>query len=334
MKKLVSLLLIVSMCMIVLTSSPVTGIRAPPSKGSCTITAPVNGAEVSGTVTIVVDATSTPEILIDGAVVATAYSYDWDTTGETDGDHIIKADLGRGVKDEITVTVNNGGTPPPPPPPPPGGDGVVNKWAVIWGVSDYKAISDLSFCDEDVDDWFSYLNSEYTIVAKLVDSQATEYAIKQAVAEVISLADADDQIVYTSSGHGGLSGRTSYLCAWDCNAGENGENGFILDTEFAEMWANTPCKTFIFLDHCHSGGMDEVMKTGIYMTTTCTVRGYGYDVPAYSNGAWTYWYLEAGLVGQGFTTAEDCFDWASANYPYGSKDAPQEFDMIDGYFTF
>jgi hypothetical protein len=33
----------------------------------------------------------------------------------------------------------------------------VQKYAVIVGISDYKAISDLSFCDEDASDWFNFV---------------------------------------------------------------------------------------------------------------------------------------------------------------------------------
>jgi hypothetical protein len=33
----------------------------------------------------------------------------------------------------------------------------VQKYAVIVGISDYKAISDLSFCDEDASDWYDFI---------------------------------------------------------------------------------------------------------------------------------------------------------------------------------
>jgi hypothetical protein len=69
-----------------------------------------------------------------------------------------------------------------------------------------------------------------------------------------------------------------------------------------------------------------VTSTKRYMTTTCTGDGYGYDQSAYRNGAWTYWFLERGLSGQGYSTAEEAFNYASTNYPYGGNDAPQEFD--------
>ena len=80
----------------------------------CTITNPDNGEIVSGFVTITVDASSIPRITIDGAVVARAYSYVWDTTGYTDGTHTIQAKA-RGASDTNVVTVSNGGTINTPP---------------------------------------------------------------------------------------------------------------------------------------------------------------------------------------------------------------------------
>jgi hypothetical protein len=78
-------------------------------KPSCTITAPANGATVSGVVTITVSATGTPTIQIDGVEVGTGYSYDWDTTGYSNGAHTIRANF-RNARDTITVTVDNGGS--------------------------------------------------------------------------------------------------------------------------------------------------------------------------------------------------------------------------------
>ena len=49
---------------------------------------------------------------------------------------------------------------------------------------------------------------------------------------------------------------------------------------------------------------------------------------AYEYGNWTYWYLEAGLVGEGFTDLNLCFDWAHANYEFRhDRDEPLEFGV-------
>jgi hypothetical protein len=143
--------------------------RGKPPKDSCTITNPADGATVSGTVMISVEATGTPTIYIDGSAVATAYSYNWDTTGYSDGSHSIKAQYNR-KRDTITVTVNNGGPPPPPPP----GD----KYAVVVGVSDYMddGVGDLEYCDDDARAWKSYFTGQGYSVTCLIDRSATERA--------------------------------------------------------------------------------------------------------------------------------------------------------------
>jgi len=317
-----------------------------------TITEPVDGATVSGTVTIAAtatdaqDGTLTPSIYIDDVFMVTANTYEWDTTAYSDGAHTIKATAtdsgGLTGTDIITVYVNNGGGEPPS-----GGDGIVNRYAVVVGISDYYAINDLTYCDEDATDWYYYLDGlgyQITLLGDgtnwypQFDGLATEYNVKQALQNMIAQADEDDIIVFASSGHGTYTtfgtGRNRYykqaLCMWDTSAGQNGEDGLLYDDELAAIMAAAVSHVFIFLDHCFSGGMDEVMANAnanlIYMTTTCTDSGYGYDVPEYENGAWTYWFLEAGLVGQGFTDMESCYDWASAQYPYTGADAPQEFD--------
>jgi hypothetical protein len=228
----------------------------------------------------------------------------------------------------------------------------VDKYALIIGISDYEAISDLNYCDEDATDWFNYLSPLGYQITLLGDNQvgnfpqhdglATEYNVKNAWATIVSQADDNDIIVFASSGHGGernIGGRrrrdriyVQFLCMWDCGSGENGEDGYIYDSEFKTMMEPAISNTFIFLDHCNSGGMDELMQNPnvnkIYMATTCTADGYGYDVPAYLNGAWTYFFLEYSLIGAfgGTASLEATFDYALAAYPYGGDDTPQEFD--------
>ena len=153
----------------------------------------------------------------------------------------------------------------------------------------------------------------------------------------MAIADADDIVVFATSGHGGATRgrvRNSFLCMWDCGSGEDGEDGYIYDHELQPVFADAVCKWFIFLDHCNSGGMNEVMSNANsangYIAATCTERGYGYDYPPGLNGAWTYFFLEIAwqdYFGGSFTVSmEDIFDYAVSVYPYDNKDLPQEFD--------
>ena len=75
--------------------------------------------------------------------------------------------------------------------------------------------------------------------------------------------------------------------------------------------------------------MDNNPNGVLYITTTCGAKGYGYDEPYYENGAWTFWFLDAGLLqgGSGVTDLESNFDWAYDRYPYSARnDLPQEED--------
>jgi hypothetical protein len=347
-KALVFLFIGLSLLMpcIVESNSLVATTRGKPGSDPlfCTITAPRDGATVSGGVTVTVEASGTPTITIDGTSVGKTYSYEWNTEMSLDGSVEIAASY-RKAKVSITVTVANGGSPPPPPPPPPTGegDGVVRKYAVLVGISEYKAISGLSFCDEDVIDWYNHLNPQGFTMTILGDNKnwlpsydglATEANVKAAVAYYLSIADGDDIFVFMSSGHGYKEGKLHMLEMWDSCDGIDGEDGTIYDFEFKDMFAPAVCNWFIQLDHCYSGGMDEVMTNPNadkgYMATTCTGKGWGYDEPDYENGAWNYFFLEYSWqqhFGGSFSVSmEEVFAYAFAAYPYGGVSAPMEFD--------
>ncbi|MBS3793734.1 MAG: lamin tail domain-containing protein [Candidatus Thorarchaeota archaeon] len=95
-----------------------SGTNLPPS---VSIANPAEGSTVSETVTIEVtvddEDTLTPDIYIDGTLVAQASTYDWDTTIYADGTHEIYAEAtdtnGLSGTDTNTVTVDNSETQEP-----------------------------------------------------------------------------------------------------------------------------------------------------------------------------------------------------------------------------
>jgi hypothetical protein len=225
---------------------------------------------------------------------------------------------------------------------PPAAWGNGGKYAIIVGISDYASISDLSYCDEDATDWYNYLISMgyecrvygdgHTANYPRHDGKATEAVVRAAIQGLAAHAQVGDTVCYITSGHGSGDGKgSSFLCMWDCS----GSVGCYYDTEIAAdigLFA-AGVKIQIFIDHCYSGGIGpELMglsnKQYIYCSTTCTANGYGYDDSQHLNGMWTYWFLEAYLVGHPTASMEVAFDWASANYPKQppSGDAPMEFD--------
>lgn len=221
-------------------------------------------------------------------------------------------------------------------------------YAVIVGISDYKAIGDLSFCDEDANDWFSYLTvMGYDEIVVLGDDTssylqhdgiATEYNAKLALIDLVSKAGPKDTIAFISSGHGsGDSRGSSLLCMWDITAGEDGEDGYFWDTEVAAILELAVAnQIFVFLDHCFAGGFGEELMSmpnseNVYFASTCDIMGMGWDAGEYSNGMWTYFFLDYSLI-QTFdsdprTELELAFDIATAVYPYPrGAHHPQEYD--------
>jgi hypothetical protein len=218
-----------------------------------------------------------------------------------------------------------------PPPTPPS-----RRYAVIVGINDYQNanISDLRFAVNDATAWKRYLEERgYEIYAFLTDSQATERNIRDAIREASKLASDGGTLALIFSGHGldySPGGGGCAFCAYD--VGYNSPEGWLTASELKDDLSNYRGRLFVFFDSCHSGGMGTVVdwsganKPKRYMTTTCTAGGYGYEVPSYGHGAWTYWYLVQALMNHNFTAAEQAFEWAVARYPRGDGDTPQQFD--------
>ncbi len=263
-------------------------------------------------------------------------------TGLADGSHTAEVraldNAGNSNTDTVTFTVDTTVV------------NVVKKYAVIVGISDYKSISDLSYCDEDATDWYNHLSGSqmdydqiwvygdgHTSNFPIYTGKATEHNIKQALNNMVNLADDNDIIAFITSGHGSGDGSgSSYICAWDCGSGESGEDGDFYDTELVAILNGAVAdKIFIFIDHCYSGGfgsdlMSMSNKAHVYCTVTCSKSGYGYDDPGHQNGAWTYFFLDYAWIshfgGSATTSMEAIFDYALAAYTHSGIHTPEEYD--------
>jgi hypothetical protein len=259
---------------------------------------------------------------------------------------MVKSYSGTGAY-QLTVTLTDGTTPPPPPPP------TGDKFALLVGISNYKSINDLSFCDEDVTDFFNYLTTVCGYSAaniRILGDGSSSYpqtAYGKATAANYNacvtwlVGHSGAEVTFMTSGHGSGDGSgESYLCAWDCSSGESGEDGNFYDHEIASiLGTSVASKIFVFIDHCYSGGLGpEIMALGnkatIWMTTTCTANGYGYDEPSSSNGAWTNQFIHVTLQqhfgSSASTTMEAAFTFAASGYSHTGGDAPMQFDGNTG----
>lgn len=221
-------------------------------------------------------------------------------------------------------------------------------YAVVVGISDYKAIGDLRYCDEDANDWFAYLTDlgydeivvlgDETSPYTKYDGVATEFNVKLALMEMVSKAGPRDTIAFITSGHGsGDSRGGSLLCMWDITAGEDGEDGYFWDYELAPILElSIAANIFVFIDHCFAGGFgDDLMgmsnAENVYLAATCDVMGMGWDAGEYSNGMWTYFFLEYALIGvfdsDPHTEMEAAFLVAESVYPFPQgAHHPQAYD--------
>ncbi|MFW9893925.1 MAG: hypothetical protein ACFFFO_17105 [Candidatus Thorarchaeota archaeon] len=230
--------------------------------------------------------------------------------------------------------------------------GFEEKYAVLVGVSDYYYYDDidLHYCDEDVTEWYSYLKNTLSFQSENIwvygdghsenypkyDGDATEANVEAALENMIALADMNDIICFFTICHGGRvddwSGR-SYLAMYDYQYDE--EIGKFHDSEVADIFEDSVAETnFFFFGNCFSGGFGpELMALSNAENTVvcaaCSWEGSNYECPdghiingefpEEGNSLWTIWFFMNGLMDHfgydPFTTMEDAFDWALANYP-------------------
>lgn len=231
----------------------------------------------------------------------------------------------------------------------------MTKGAIIVGISDYRYINDLSYCDDDARDWYDYLKKlggwDIKVFGDMHKQQyqiynglATEVNVRTALVEFLKKYD---EVLFVSSGHGeSMGGKDVYLCMEGVRSTNNMYDEKYTDKEllYDINQRKENCKVTIFLDHCHSGGMLDELENldNIIAMSTCSEFGYGYDVPKCrgmipytnksfkiplneGNGAWTHTFLNRALkrgVGGGVLT--EAFTWAKREYPYkGKNDEPQ-----------
>jgi PKD repeat protein len=322
------------------------------------ITYPIQDQTVSGEVTITVDATKTPNILIDGTNVASGYSYLWDTTQYSDGIHEITATR-QTVSDTITVNVDNGGGPTNIPPEASftystndlsvtftdtstdsdgyiiswnwdfedgqtsteqnptytyaiagtydvsltvednasdtntivqavtvtTGGGDVDKYALVIGISEYAEATDLQYCDEDADDWESFLQGYGYTVTKLVDHQATAENIETELINLIAAEDGDDYVVFAYSGHGSDSQYGSCIVTHDSWGMTHGYFEQIFDMAESQH-------IFFSFDACVIGDFQGLITNNRIGAFASNNRNSYDGDSSMQNGVFTYYQME------------------------------------------
>lgn len=202
------------------------------------------------------------------------------------------------------------------------------KYALVIGISDYEGTAnDLTYCDEDADDWGARLQTEGYNVTMLKDLNATKANIEAQVAILASRSIAGNEIAFVYSGHGS----SGSIVTTDIY--------FINSAWFATSFANsTSTKMMFTYDACQIGAMKTALAaTGRVVIVASDTRRYSYDgTAAMANGVFTYYQME-GFDVLNFDYLEDdsqyaCdefYAWASSAHV---KVAPSFSDLYAGDF--
>lgn len=174
--------------------------------------------------------------------------------------------------------------PPEEPQDPP--DGVLEKYALCIGISDYEGTgNDLNFCDDDAEEWKSFLIGEGYSVTILKDTQATAANIEAEINDLLSNEDGDDYVVFTYSGHG-IKYRKHGSCMISTDL------YLIPHKWFKSKFENADSPHIFFtFDACQIGGFQDSVSTnriGAYGSN----NQYSYEDPELQNGVFTYYQME------------------------------------------
>ena len=157
------------------------------------------------------------------------------------------------------------------------------KYAVVIGISDYAGTAnDLSYCDDDAEDWAARLRTEGYTVTTLIDLKATKSAIEAAVADLVSLSVAGNEIAFIYSGHGSKGNIIST------------DLYYISSSWFQTMFANaTSTKMMFSFDACQIGAMATALNAnGRVIAVASAKNTYSYDGDAtMQNGVFTYYQM-------------------------------------------
>lgn len=205
-----------------------------------------------------------------------------------------------------------------------------HKYAYIIGISDYEGTAnDLQYCDDDAQDWRTYLMGEGFTVQMDVDQNATAANIEDGLQWLANSAVPGDEIAFIYSGHGVSYGQSgSCLISTDM---------YYLTHDYAmEFVSAANCsKKMIAIDACEIGDFHDNSEPGMYIATASD-RSYSYDGEAWmENGVWTYYYIE--ILEQGEVFNENAAEYAKNEMKiwgrtYHVRVTPKNTDAYEGFF--
>jgi hypothetical protein len=222
----------------------------------------------------------------------------------------LPSDLAMGAS---KTTGNPHGTPPGQDKEPPEEDPplAANKWAVVIGISKYKAGGSLWNPANDAQEMKQALMNNYGFsednIKLLTDRKATARAIASAIDWLIENEDAESTVVFFFSGHGyrALDGDN-----WDADTEIDGYDELIVTYDnygISDGWLKDRFssldsqKVTLAFGSCHSGGMfddsnDDLIAPGRVIVSACQADEYAWDYLLLQNTLWGYYFVDEGFL--------------------------------------
>ncbi len=208
------------------------------------------------------------------------------------------------------------------------------KVAIIVGISDYiqSSVDDLNYCHMDALNWASYLRPRGYEMTVLLNDSATKDRIISSLLSLEAGTDRGDTVVFIFSGHGFEQDGRHFIVPADTMSFSTGNDISDLLLRAVTMTSRSQHR-FVYLDSCHSGGMNEVADNSTLFIAASRGSELSVDSGEFSSGLWTHYFLQIGLEDDGYAALEDAFNAVSSPY---TLDADRNYGvschpvMIDG----
>jgi hypothetical protein len=205
------------------------------------------------------------------------------------------------------ITVVSSSTPPPSPLPT-----LVDKWAVVIGISDYQGTAnDLWNPDKDAMDMQQALITKYGFpvgdIKMLLNSQATYQGILSAIDWLAGVEDSKSTVVFFFSGHGF---RAPDYQGWDTDREADGYDEGIVSYDMCglpdgllrQKFSTFETQKFdLIFCSCYSGGMFDdpnvdLRAPGRVICSACKANQLGWDYLGLGNTLFGYYFIDQGIL--------------------------------------
>lgn len=201
------------------------------------------------------------------------------------------------------------------------------RYALLVGVNDYTYFSDLTYCDDDINNLGRVLkgsgfDSRDTIVLRdgLTDHHLLPFRnnILTQFKNLLDSVQPNDLVLVAFSGHGVHLNGKSYLCPSDANLDRAGETMIALDTLYDMLQASPASQKLLIVDACRNdptpsgtrapssiGETNEFTKSlqqqapprGTMLLNSCAPNQFSVEDPKFKSGVFMHFVIE-GLRGQ------------------------------------